>query len=127
MRIITRARIKGKENWIDGYYLENEDGRAFIIPELSIRCVEDVSDRAADKEITAYGFEVEPETAYMPDLLEKETLIISADVETNILSELGQYAVRFAENHGITASEAMRHPTVKAYAVALERKRDIGG
>ncbi len=59
----------------------------------------------------------------------RAALKIEPDNKTqgSILNELGEYAVGFAQNHGITASEAMRHPTVKAYAAALERKRVNGG
>lgn len=35
-----------------------------------------------------------------------------------MLSPVGEYAAKFAENHGISFSEAMQHPTVKAYATA---------
>lgn len=58
----------------------------------------------------------------------RAALKIEPDNKTQgALNELGEYAVRFAQNHGITAAEAMSHPTVKAYAAALERKKNDGG
>lgn len=36
--------------------------------------------------------------------------------EEKLLNPIGEYACKFAENHGITMSEAMVHPTVKAFA-----------
>lgn len=47
-----------------------------------------------------------------------------AEPEEKILSPVGEYAIKFAENHGISMSEAMRHPMVKAYADAREGIKD---
>ena len=44
--------------------------------------------------------------------------------EEKILSPEGEYAIKFAENHGISMSEALSHPMVKAYADARERIKD---
>lgn len=39
-------------------------------------------------------------------------------LEEKALGTVGEYAARFAECHGISITEAMKHPTVKAYAQA---------
>lgn len=36
--------------------------------------------------------------------------------EEKFLNPVGEYAVKFAQNHGISFSEAMSHPMVKAFA-----------
>lgn len=79
-----------------------------------------------NKPCTVKG-DCKPEPLPLPVDL-RAALKIETDNKTQgTLNELGEYAVRFAQNHGITASEAMSHPTVKAYAAALERKRVNGG
>ena len=42
----------------------------------------------------------------------------SEGADQKIINPVGEYAVKFAENHGITINEAMQHPMVKAYAAA---------
>jgi len=37
--------------------------------------------------------------------------------ESSLLNPHGQYAAKFAQNHGISINEALEHPTVKAYEV----------
>ena len=34
--------------------------------------------------------------------------------EENLLNPAGEYAIKFAKNHGISVAEAMEHPMVKA-------------
>lgn len=36
--------------------------------------------------------------------------------ENTLLNPIGEYACKFAENHGISISEALKHGTVKAFA-----------
>lgn len=39
--------------------------------------------------------------------------------ESSLLNPHGQYAIKFAQNHGISINEAFEHPTVKAHAEAI--------
>ena len=49
----------------------------------------------------------------------KKNYISDSEINRNpYLSEVGKYAAKFARNHGITVSEAMSRPMVKAYAEA---------
>ena len=40
--------------------------------------------------------------------------VASAESDEKLLNPAGEYAVKFAENHGISVDEAMREPMVKA-------------
>lgn len=47
----------------------------------------------------------------------KKDYVSDEEIDKNpYLSEAGKYAAKFAKNHGITLSEAMSRPMVKAYA-----------
>lgn len=49
----------------------------------------------------------------------KKDYISDSDIDKNpYLNNVGKYAAKFARNHGISISEAMSRPMVKAYAVA---------
>lgn len=48
----------------------------------------------------------------------KKAAAVAEPAEEKLLSPVGEYAAKFAENHGISISEAMNHPTVKAFAQA---------
>ena len=40
--------------------------------------------------------------------------------EERLLNPAGEYAVKFAENHGMSIQEALEHPTVKARRMFFE-------
>lgn len=44
-----------------------------------------------------------------------EASTVIMDESVSLLNPHGQYAARFAENHGISINEALEHPTVKAH------------
>lgn len=49
---------------------------------------------------------------------------VAEPVEEKLLNplSLGEYAAKFAENHGMTISEAMEQPMVRAYREALSAR-----
>lgn len=50
-------------------------------------------------------------------VFEKELMEEQNNIDDNVyLSEVGKYAAEFARNHGISISEALRRPMVKAFA-----------
>ena len=46
-----------------------------------------------------------------------EASTVIMDEGASLLNPHGQYATKFAENHGISINEALEHPTVKAHEV----------
>jgi len=59
------------------------------------------------------------ELAFMernPNLSRPPELLAS---EGSLLNPHGQYAIKFAQNHGISINEALEHPTVKAHAEVI--------
>lgn len=66
-----------------------------------------------NKECTAKGGCVKPGPKKM-----KAAAV--AEPEEKLLSPVGEYAAKFAENHGMSINDAMEHPMVKAFAEAQE-------
>lgn len=69
-----------------------------------------------------------PDTTQMPDwcplvpVPEKVLKPFSPPgLEEKALGTVGEYAARLAESHGISITEAMKHPEVKAYAQAVRQ------
>jgi len=58
-----------------------------------------------------YQFGVQPTTVIIDEMCTTQPL----------LNQHGQYAVKFAENHGMSINEALEHPTVKAHAEYLSK------
>lgn len=59
------------------------------------------------------------ELAFMeknPNLSRSPELLVT---ENSLLNPHGQYAVKFAQNHGISINDALEHPTVKAHAEVI--------
>lgn len=48
----------------------------------------------------------------------KKVAAVAEPAEEKLLNPVGEYAIKFAENHGMSISEAMEHPMVKAFAEA---------
>jgi len=54
--------------------------------------------------------------------LQPTTVIVDEMCTTQpLLNQHGQYAAKFAENHGMSINEALEHPTVKAHAEYLSK------
>ena len=81
-----------------------------------------MKDNEARKEYHRVGkmhiFETDSKT--VKDKIEKfykELMDEQNNIDDNVyLSEVGKYAAEFARNHGISISEALRRPMVKAFA-----------
>lgn len=53
-----------------------------------------------------------------PKIKKAAAAVAQPAAEEKILSPVGEYAIKFANNHGMSISEAMEHPMVKAFAEA---------
>lgn len=67
-----------------------------------------------------YHLVFETDSKTVKDKIEKfykELMDEQNNIDDNVyLSEVGKYAAEFARNHGISISEALRRPMVKAFA-----------
>ena len=46
----------------------------------------------------------------------KGKAVVTAEPEEKLLNPVGEYAAKFAENHGMSINDALNHPAVKAFA-----------
>lgn len=77
----------------------------------TLRCILDALERLAEYEDTG----LDPEQLKRIDKIYKEKCEeVSRLSGQSLLNPAGEYALRFAENHGISIKEAMESPMVKA-------------
>lgn len=55
-----------------------------------------------------------PEKGKCESKRKKAAAVASSESNEKLLNPAGEYAVKFAENHGMSIDEAMQHPTVQA-------------
>jgi len=66
-----------------------------------------------------YQFGVEATTVITDELSTTMGGIKASEYDGDMLNEHGKYAIKFAQNHGISINEALEHPTVKAHAEVI--------
>lgn len=66
-----------------------------------------------------------PARTWKPYHFGRGTTTIYTDEGASLLNAHGQYAAKFAHNHGINIEKAMEHPTVKAHLQYLTFKENL--